>query len=341
MFVTTGPSLAENTMKYNVKTFYHKEDLPPMEEVNFFHNASAFDWYGNSPTYTPLMVIAFDGEKPIAAMFAIIMRINRIFKGKLFKRCFITQQPPFFGEELPQIDIFHAVITHLVNEVKHKVFLIRYDNLGNAIFGYKGFRDNQFYSVKWINIRNSLQRKRKIWDQLSASRKNQINKAMKRGLTMEEFVAEENLPEIYKLIQDTNNKKISRRFPPYQYFENFFCHYVKEGKGKILLTRFQGKIIGGAILGFEKKSTVYCLYYWGKAKRHKILYPTIFTLYSAMKMAEEQGFHYFDFMDVGFLHKRAGRSHFLLQFGGKQRATRRWYRFNWGLLNFFANQIYD
>ncbi len=91
---------------------------------------------------------------------------------------------------------------------------------------------------------------------------------------MEEFVAEENLPEIYKLIQDTNNKKISRRFPPYQYFENFFCHYVKEGKGKILLTRFQGKIIGGAILGFEKKSTVYCLYYWGKQKRHKILYPT-------------------------------------------------------------------
>ncbi len=328
-------------MKYNVKTFYRKEELPPMEESNFFHDASSFDWYSNSPTYTPFMLVAFDGEKPVAALFAIIMRRNRFFRGSLFKRCFITQQPSFFNENLSQMDIFQALITHLVKEVGHKVFLIRYDNLGNAIFGYKGFRENKFYSVKWINIRNSLQRKRKIWDQLSASRKNQVNKALKRGVMMEEFVAEENLPEIYKLIHDANNKKISRRFPPYPYFVNFFRHYVRKGKGKILLTRYQGKIIGGAILGFEKHTTVYCLYYWGKSKRYKTLYPTIFTIYSAMKLAEEQGFHYFDFMDVGFLHKNAGRSRFLLQFGGKQRATRRWYRFNWSLLNFFAHKIYD
>jgi len=60
-----------------------------------------------------------------------------------------------------------------------------------------------------------------------------------------------------------------------------------------------------------------------------------------MKLAEEQGFSYFDFMDVGFLGKNTGRTRFLLQFGGKQRATRRWYRFNWSLLNFFANKIYE
>jgi hypothetical protein len=328
-------------MKYNVKTFYRKEELPPLEEGNFFHDASSFDWYSNSPTYTPFMLVAFEGEKPVAALFAVIMRRNRFFRGSLFKRCFITQQPSFFNEDLSQADIFQALITHLVKEVRHKVFLIRYDSLGNAIFGYKAFRENKFYSVKWINIRNSLQRKRKIWDQLSASRKNQVNKALKRGVVMEEFVDEENLPEIYRLIHDTNHKKIWRRFPPYPYFENFFCHYVRKGKGKILLTRYQGKIIGGAMLGFEKHTTVYCLYYWGKSKRYKTLYPTIFTIYSAMELAEDLGFHYFDFMDVGFLSKNTGRTHFLLQFGGKQRATRRWYRFNWSLLNFFAHKIYD
>jgi lipid II:glycine glycyltransferase (peptidoglycan interpeptide bridge formation enzyme) len=326
---------------YNVKTYYRKEELPSMEESSFFHSASGFDWYSNSPAYKPLMLVAFDADRPVAALFAVITRINRFLKGKLFQRCFITQQPQFFEKNLSQIDVFEKLITHLVEEVKNKVFLIRYDNLGNAIFGYKGFRANKFYSVKWINIRNSLQRKRKIWDQLSASRKNQVNKAMKKGLIVEEFKTEENLPELYKLIQQTNNKKIWRRLPPYQYFKNYFCHYVKKDKGKILLTRYQGKIVGGAFLGFEKRETVYCLYYWGKSKRYKMVYPTIFTLYTAMKMSEEQGFQYFDFMDVGFLDKRAGRSRFLLQFGGKQRATRRWYRFNWSLLNFFANKLYD
>jgi lipid II:glycine glycyltransferase (peptidoglycan interpeptide bridge formation enzyme) len=328
-------------MGYSVKTYYRKEDLPPMEETNFFHTPSSFDWYGNSPTYTPLMLVAFDNGVPVAAMLAVIMRINRFFRGKLFKRCFISQQPAFFGKKLPQIEIFDALIAHLVKEVRNRVFFIRYEDLGNAIFGYKGFRENGFYSVKWANIRNSLQRKRKIWDQLSKTRKNQVNKALKKGIAMEEFTSEEKLPEIYKLIRNTNNKKISRRFPPYQYFENFFRHYIRNGKGKILLTRYQGKIIGGIILGFEKKETVYCLYFWGKSKRYKLLYPTIFTIYQAMQISEEKGFQYFDFMDVGFLNKNAGRSRFLLQFGGKQRATRRWYRFNWGLLNFFAKRIYD
>jgi lipid II:glycine glycyltransferase (peptidoglycan interpeptide bridge formation enzyme) len=312
-----------------------------MEETDFFHSPSSFDWYGNTPAYTPLMLVAFDDETPVAAMFAVIVRINRFFRGKLFKRCFISQQPAFFGEKLPQIEIFDVLIAHLVKEVRNRVFLIRYKDLGNAIFGYKGFRENRFYSVKWANIRNSLQRKRKIWDQLSKTRKNQVNKALKKGIVMEEFTSEEKLPEIYRLIRYTNNKKISRRFPPYQYFENFFRYYIRKGNGKILLARHQGKIIGGAILGFEKKERVYCLYYWGKSKRYKLFYPTIFTIYQAMQISEDMGFLCFDFMDVGFLNKNADRSRFLLQFGGKQRATRRWYRFNWGLLNFFANRIYD
>jgi hypothetical protein len=328
-------------MEYSVKTYYCKEALPPMEEIHFFHYASSFDLYCDISTYTPFMLVAFGDDKPVAAMFAIITRRNRFLSSSLFKRCIISQQPAFFTPEANKIELFDILITHLVNEVRNKVFLVRYENLGNAIFGYKGFRDNYFYSVKWVNIRNSLQRKRKIWEQLSASRKNQVNKAVKKGVTMEELTSEDILPEIYKLIQDTNNRKLSRRFPPYQYFEHFFHHYVQKGKGKIMLTRYQGKIIGGIILGFERKTTVYCLYYWGKTKRYSTLYPTIFTIYMAMNRSEENGFTYFDFMDVGFLNKNAGRSHFLLRFGGKQRATRRWYRFNWGILNFFANRIYD
>jgi len=328
-------------MAFSIKTYYHKEDLPPIEEVNFFHYPSSFDWYEHIPAYKPFMLVAFDEEKPVAALFAILVRKNRLLRHSLFRRCIISQSPSFFGTDLPQIELFELLITSLVQEVKHKVFLIRYENLGNAIFGYKGFRENHFFSVKWINIRNSLQRRRKIWGQLFPSRKNQVNKALRKGVRMEEMLSDNDLPEIYQLIRDTNQKKISRRFPPYTYFENFFHHYVKKGKGKILLTRYQGKIIGGAILGFEKKNCVYCLYYWGKSKRYKLLYPTIFTLYNAMKQSEDEGFLYFDFMDVGFLNKNSGRSRFLLQFGGKQQATRRWYRLNWSLLNFFANRIYD
>lgn len=328
-------------MNCSVNIYYNKEDLPVMDDKNFFHYLSSFDWYDGTPTYKPFMLVAFKNEQPIAAMFAIIVRRNRYLYGKYFKRCFISQQPLFFDESISKIDLFNILITRLVEEVKNKVFLVRYDTLGSSIFGYKGFRENRFYSIKWINVRNSLQRKRKIWDQLSTTRRNQVSKSLRKGVKNEEFTSEKSLPEIYKLIEDTNNKKITHRFPPYQYFENFYHNYILKGKGMILLTRYQNKIIGGAVLGFEANETVYCLYYWGKSKRYNHLYPTIFTLYSAMQLAEDKGFKYFDYMDVGFLNKNAGRSRFLLQFGGKQIATRRWYRYNWGLLNFFANKIYD
>ena len=328
-------------MEYSVSIFYNKEDLPMMDDSNFFHYTSSFDWYNSTPTYKPFMLVAFKEALPVAAMFAVIVRRNRYLRGSIFKRCFISQQPSFFDENISKIDLFHILISHLVDEVKNKVFLVRYDTLGSSIFGYKGFRENRFYSVKWINVKNSLQRKRNIWEQLSTTRRNQVKKAIKKGVKIEEFTSKNNLPEIYKLIEVTNNKKITNRFPPYKYFENFFHHYILKGKGKIILARYQNKILGGAVLGFEGKENVYCLYYWGKSKRFKALYPTIFTLYSAMQLAEDNGYEFFDYMDVGFLNTNAGRTRFLLQFGGKQTATRRWYRYNWGLLNFFANKIYD
>lgn len=327
-------------MTYDIKTYYRKEDLPPLQDLKFFHYTSSFDWYKNIPYYTPLMLVVSNDGKPVAAMFAIIMRINRFLYGSFFKRCFISQQPAFFEENVSQIEIFHQLITQLVKEVRTKVLFIRYENLGNAIFGYKGFRENQFYSVKWINVCNSLQRRRKVWEQLSASRKNQVNKAVRKGVILEELTSEKDLPEIYKLIERTNKQKLTNKFPPYRYFENFLHYYIKKGKGQILLTRYQSKIIGGIILGFEK-DTVYCLYYWGKTKRYKAVYPSIFTIYAAMHLSEKKGFKYFDFMDTGFINEKAGKPRFLLQFGGKQKATRRWYRFNWPLLNFFAQKIYD
>lgn len=327
-------------MEYQVKTYYNKENIPSVPDVKFFHFASSFEWNKNISYYTPLMLIAFCDEKPVASMFALIMRINRFMYGSAFKRCYLSQQPSFFDENANKIEVFDLLISSLVKEVENKVFFIEYRNLNDAVFGYKGFRENGFYSVKWINVRNSLQRKRKIWDQLSATRKNQVNKARRKGVTIEELTSYDKLPEIYKLIDKSKNWKISNKFPPYQYFENFFNHYITQGKGKILLSRYNDKIIGGIILGFEQK-IVNVLYFWGKEKSHKTLYPTVFTLFSAMELAEKEGYDFFDFMDAGYLNVNAGKPRYLLQFGGKPKATRRWYRFNWQLLNFFAKKFYD
>lgn len=326
-------------MDYQVRIYNSKEDLPPLSDSNFFHFVSSFDWYSNISYYKPMAIVAFKGDKPVASMFALTMRINRFLYGSAFKRCYVSQQPNFYDEELNKIDIFDSLIKALVNEVGTKVLYIEYRNINSAIFGYKGFRDNGFYYAKWINVYNSLQKKRDIWNQLSRTRKNQVNKAKRKGLEIEEVQSEDDLITIYNLINNNKSWGLFNRFPPYQYFENFLNYYVSTNKGRILITRYKDKIVGGIILGFQHNRAC-VLYYWGKDKTYQHLNPSVFTLFSAMEMAEKEGYEVFDFMDSGYFNIRTGRPRFLLQFGGKSQATRRWYRFNWKILSFFAKQIF-
>lgn len=327
-------------MEYEVRTYYNKSDLPYLSDKNFFHFASTFDWYSNISYYTPLMIVVYRDNKPIASMSALIMRINRFLYGSAFKRCYLSQQPDFYEKELNKIEVFDLLISALVKEVGTKVLYIEYRNLSSPSFGYKGFRENGFYYARWINVYNSLQKRRDIWNQLSRTRKNQVNKSKRKGVLIEEITTAEELRHIYTLINKSKNWKVFNRFPPYQYFENFLEFYVKANKGRILVSKYKDKIIGGVILGFQRKKVV-LLYFWGKDKTYKYLNPSVFTLYSAMELAEKEKYEVFDFMDAGYLNIRAGKPRFLLQFGGKSKFTRRWYRFNWKILSFLAKRIYE
>lgn len=328
-------------MNYKLKVYYKKEDLPHLDEVSFFHSASTFDLYKNVPNYTPLMVVCFLNNEPVASLFAHIMRINRFLNTSIFKRCYVSQQPAYYNENLPKEAIFCELLNTLMKELKHRVFYTEVRNLGDPIFGYKAFRDNCFFSSKWINIKNSLQRKRNIWNQLSRSRKSQVNKARRKGVYTEELTNEVELAEIYELIDKNIHWKFSHRFPPFSYIENFYHSFILKGKGKIFITKYEGKAIGGIILGLNNNKTAYSLYYWGKTRTYKNLNPTIYTIWHAMTYAEEHDYEFFDFMDCGYLHEKAGKPRFILQFGGKQHATRRWYKFNWSWINYIAAKFHE
>lgn len=328
-------------MQYNLKVFYNKKDLPPLDDVSFFNSPSTFDLYQDVSLFTPLMVVCFENEVPVASLFAHIKRINKLLNSSIFRRCYVSQKPAYYKSNLPEEEIFAKLLNALMTEVRSRILYVEIRNLGDPIFGYKAFRNNNFFSIKWINIKNSLQKKRKIWDQLSRSRKNQVNKAKRKGVYIEEVTTENKLADIYKLINKNLNWKFSHRFPPYDYFDNFFHSFILQDKGKIFIAKHQGKIIGGIIIGLHDNKNAYSLYYWGKTKTYKKLYPTIYTIWHALDYAEKNGFKYFDFMDSGYLHEKAGKPRFILQFGGKQHATRRWYKFSWSWINFIASKFYD
>ena len=140
----------------------------------------------------------------------------------------MSHKPAYYKDNLPKSIIFQHLLGTLTKEMKHRVFYTEFRHLGDPIFGYKAFRDNNYFSIKWISIKNSLQRKRNIWNQLSRTRKNQVNKAKRKGVYIEELTTVEELATIYDSIDKNLHWKFSHRFPPYTYISNFFTHLLNK-----------------------------------------------------------------------------------------------------------------
>lgn len=327
-------------MSVEIHIFTRKEEVPPLPDKVFSHFMASFDLYQSISSYQPMMVVAYRDEKPVAAMFAYIMRINRFLYGSVFKRCYVSQQPAFFEENPDKEALMEEMLTALLNQVKWNVFFIEFRNLESTVFGYKSFRQHRFFSIKHINMRVEIEKNHPAWNELSARRRNRVTKAKRRGVKIEELTSPETLPLLYTYIEKTKNWRFTHHLPPYRYFENFYTHYVLQGKGKIFITKYQDKIIGGIIVGFENNKLI-SLYDWGHNNHYRLLHPSSFAIWHTIEYAEKNGFECVDFLESGYFNQKTGRIRSLLQFGGIEKATRRWYRFNWRVLNFLMRRIYN
>ena len=130
-------------------------------------------------------------------------------------------------------------------------------------------------------------------------------------MVLEELTCIDNLREIYKLIDNPITGKCLTN-SPYQYFENFstaMFYTAREDPAQ----RHNEKIIGGIILGFERKPSTCSISGEGK-KIQNLSSNRLYDLFGH-GTGEKEGYEYFDFMDSGYLNINAGKPRFLLQFG--------------------------
>ena len=75
-------------------------------------------------------------------------------------------------------------------------------------------------------------------------------------------------------------------------------------------------------------------------KTYAWLYPGVMAVWAAISHAYEKGYQHFEFADAGLPFKKVGYRNFILNFGGKQVSTRRWFRFRWNWLNKLLTLLY-
>lgn len=323
-------------MPLKLTTYYSGSKIPELPGSNTFHSTELFRLYELTPGYTPLLIVATDEGRFIAKLLGTIRKNSRRFSPGLLRCCEVYGTGEYFDSAADQEYVFGEMLQRLTDEALRESFFIEFRNLDNALFGYKAFRQQSYFPINWLRVRNSLHSLTHVEERFSPSRIRQIKKALLNGATVRETHDPEDIRAFTQMLYHNYSSKIRRFFPDKAFFRHLEQTMVKGEQSSIFIVTFKGKIIGGSTCIYSGDNA-FLWFSGGLRKTYALQYPGILAVWYAMKNAKEKGFRHMEFMDVGLPFRKHGYRDFVLRFGGKQSSTRRWFCFRWKWLNKLLN----
>ena len=320
-------------------TYRNGNAIPTLPEQSLSNSSELFQVYGQTPGYTPILVVASIDETPIAKLQAVIRQSVRIFPPSLIKRCEIFGIGEYFNDTYSQEELFGLMLEHLTNEVQKDCFLIEFRNLPTALFGYKHFRRNGYFPINWIRVYNSLHNLSPE-ERLESKRKRQINRSFKYGVTLQEVQTEEDKNTFLLLLKRNYSSKLRKHFPDTKLFQLLTQGSTTGNISRIFTVKYKNRIIGGSFCMYSCDRAYLC-FSFGLRKTFAWLHPNTMAIWAALIDAYLRGYPHFEFIDAGLPFQKVGYRNFILSFGGKQVSTRRWFRFRWEWLNKLFIRLYQ
>lgn len=327
-------------MPLKLTTYSHGSTIPDLPGSNTFHSTELFRTYEATPGYTPLLIVATQDGEPIAKLLAVIRTSKRLFPPGIIKRCEIYGNGEYFSPTIEKEVIFNELLKRLTSEALRRCFLIEFRNIENSMFAYKNFRAEHYFPINWLCVRNSLHRITKVEEQFSNARVKQIRRGLKNGAIVRETTDIDEICTFARMLHRYYSSKVRKHFPSIDFFIHLAKRQIPRGEARIFIVTYKQKIIGGSVC-FYSDEQAYVWFSGGMRKRYALQQPGILAVWKAMQDAKQRGYHHIEFMDVGLPFRRHGYRDFVLQFGGKQISTRRWFRFRWEWLNRMLTRLYN
>ncbi len=184
-------------------------------------------------------------------------------------------------------------------------------------FGKAGFEYH-----KHLNFHVDCTDKEAMWKRMSENRCRQVRKAHATvECLMNEGISELEVREWYEILKELYRTKVKTPLWPVE----FFIEAYRQGVGKFLLVKHEGKVIGGSMVvvmseGMNELRNEGCVYEWfecGMNAQYKDQYPSVCATYAGMRYAAEHGFARYDMMGAGEPGVLYGVRDFKAEFGGE------------------------
>ena len=304
------------------------KELPAIECKDFFHSTELFHILEQTPGSTPYMVIAKDAHDVVHAhLLAVVNRRGSMLPPYLYSVGRIYGEGEYVDEaEKPQL--FSQMLRAITTRLKRRLCLyIEVSHISKKMFGYRTFRENDYFPIRWMQVHNSLHSKAPE-ERLDEKMKSRIAHVQEIGVTCSETTSKEEFDECYKILRNFYRFKFQRFLPKKKLFELL----QKSPNCRIYTVSFKKWIIGGCVVVYSR-GNAYLWYMATKRKSFAKCRPTTMTIWNALQDSYKRGFQHLHFMNVGLPYSKNPIRETILHFGGKPASTNHWFRCSIGWVN--------
>ena len=254
------------------------------------------------------------GDRLVGVCVGYVTKANSALKQ------FFTRRAIIIGGPLLAEDISDEELSALLNAVKNLPSLqgragerlpiyIEMRNLHDYSRWKTVFKANGFAYHPHLNIQVACN----TMHTMSEQRQRQVKKAIKNGAEIYEASSEQEIRDWYQILHHLYREKV--RTPLFS--EEFFLQFYRNGVGKYLLVKYEGKVIGGMMCPIFAGKAIYEWYVCGLDEAYREQYPSVMATYAAIEYAKQNGLPVFDFMGAGVPGQPYGVRDFKMEFDGE------------------------
>ena len=230
---------------------------------------------------------------------------------------FLTRRAIIVGGPALADDCTEEEVTALMEAVRERLLdpiYIETRNFNDYSKWREAFEKAGFEYKKHLNFHIDCTDREAMEAHLSENRKRQIKRAIKSGVEIKsEGISELETKEWYEILKDLYTTKVKTPLFPL----SFFLEYYRQGLGKYLLVKYEGKVIGGIMCPILDEKCIYEWYICGSDGEYKEQYPSVMATWAAMDYAAKHGLARFDVMGAGEPGVPYGVRDFKVEFGGE------------------------
>ena len=324
-----------------IETFTKGDCLPDLIDGSALHSALLFRTLEKSKWCKPYMLIGYNDNGEEEGHLLFVKRSNiRLLPPVLSVWYSINGEGVYRNKEKRE-ELFAEFLEKVFEKFDFRHSFIEVTNIEDSLFAYGTLSSHKFIPMRDQRMYISLHSK-DPQERLTRAYKAHIRKAETYGVTHRRATSEQEITEAFNLLHRYYISKTRRKLPGKEALHAMLHNNdgTLSDRAKLFIVEYNNKIIGASICLYEK-GRASLAYSCGLRKSYPLQYPGIMAIWAAITDAYKNKYDHFEFLEarsLPYFHRKFIGT--LLNYGGKQVGTLRWYHFKWNWLNKILRAIY-